>query len=172
MTPLNSGKVLTVEAYVMPEMSCISNKHPEVVKHDFPHLQDLWFSDVCQSNNELEVDLLIGADYLWNFQKGRTKPVAVETKLGWVLSGPLKGHASEDGVTAVNLIVHNEEDRQALDSEARKLWDLESLRIRVGDEVDESFEDNNRLTRERYSVKLPWKQGHDVLPTNYANSLS
>ena len=43
------------------------------------------------------IDLLVGADYLWHFQKGCTirgkydEPVDVETKLGWVLSGPLKG---------------------------------------------------------------------------------
>ena len=39
---------------------------------------------------------MIGADYLWYFQEGRTirgqrdEPVAVETSLGWVLSGPMK----------------------------------------------------------------------------------
>ena len=67
-----------------------------VIKNDFPHLRDLRFSHVCQSKYELEIDLLVGADYLWEFQKGRTvrgeakEPVAVETELGWVLSGPLK----------------------------------------------------------------------------------
>ena len=80
----------------MPDISHISNEHVEVVKNDFPHLCDLWFSDVCQSKDELEIDVLIGVDYLWEFQKGTTirggpeEPVAVHTELGWVLSGPLK----------------------------------------------------------------------------------
>ena len=75
----------------------ISNGHVEVVKNDFPHLCNLWFSDVYQSKEDLEIDLLIAADYLWEFQKGRTvrgeseEPVAIETELGWVLSGHLKG---------------------------------------------------------------------------------
>ena len=56
----------------MPDISHISNEHVEVVKNDFPHLRDLWFSDVCQSKDELEIDVLIGADYLWEFQKGTT----------------------------------------------------------------------------------------------------
>ena len=45
----------------------------------------------------LSIDTLIGSDYLWYFQDGETiqgeeahDPVAIKTKLGWVLSGPLK----------------------------------------------------------------------------------
>ena len=92
--PLQANCSLRLEAYVVPVISNISNEHVEVVKNDFPHLRDLWFSDVCRTKDELQIDLLIGSDYLWEFQKGRTvrggpeKPVAVETELGRVLSGP------------------------------------------------------------------------------------
>ncbi|CAB4010413.1 Hypothetical predicted protein [Paramuricea clavata] len=54
------------------------------------------------TKNVLEIELLIGADYLWLFQEGRTvrgksdEPVAVQTKLGWVLSGPLKSSSEDD----------------------------------------------------------------------------
>jgi hypothetical protein len=58
----------------------------------------------------LEIDVLIGADYLWQFQtsvarRGRPEdPVAVETELGWVLSGPLRARDIEKvGVAQVNL---------------------------------------------------------------------
>ena len=67
--PLRGGRVQALEAYVMPEISRISNEHVEVVKNDYTHLRDLWFSDVCQSKEELQIDLLIGVDYLWEFQK-------------------------------------------------------------------------------------------------------
>ena len=52
----------------------------------------------------------------------------------------------------------------------RKLWDLESLGIRVGDGVQEIFEDEIRFTGERFSVKLPWKQGHETLSNNFAKT--
>ena len=103
-----------LEAYVVPEISRTSNEHVEVVKNYFQHLRDLWFSDVCQSKEGLEIDLLIRADYLWEFQRGRTErgeseePFAIETELGWVLSGPLKRRYefSETGVQelSVNII--------------------------------------------------------------------
>ena len=53
--------------------------------------------------------MLTGADHLWQFQNGNIvrakadEPVAVETKLGYVLSGPLKGVAT--GEVHVNLMV-------------------------------------------------------------------
>ena len=60
----------------------------------------------------------------------------------------------------------------SLESTVGKLWDLESLGIKASDEVHESFENDISFIDGRYSVKLPWKQGHEPLPSNYANSLS
>ncbi|XP_022802638.1 uncharacterized protein LOC111340115 [Stylophora pistillata] len=45
--PLRANRSLRLEAYVVPEISNISNEHVEVVKNDYPHLRNLWFSDVC-----------------------------------------------------------------------------------------------------------------------------
>ena len=179
--PLQGDKTLQLEAYVVPEISHISNEHVEVVKNDFPHLRDLWFSDVCKTKEQLEIDLLIGADYLWEFQKGTTirgeaeEPVAIETELGWVLSGPLKRKESDSKQeVSVNFIAQDSAaiERASLESEVSKLWDLDSLGIKVSDEVHETFEDDIEFRNGRYSVKLPWKQGHNILPSNYANSLS
>ena len=68
--PLQANRSLMLEAYVVPVISNVGNEHVEVVKSDFPHLRHLWFSDVCRTKDELEIDLLIGSDYLWEFQKG------------------------------------------------------------------------------------------------------
>ena len=73
------------------------NEHVELRKKDYPHLQGLWFSDVCKDEEVLEIEVLVGADYLWGFKEGRTvrghtgEPVALHTKLDWVLSGPMRG---------------------------------------------------------------------------------
>ena len=187
--PLRCGKVLSLEAYVVPVISRIRNEHIEVVKHNFPHLKKLWFSDVNKTADELEVDLLIGSDHLWNFQNGRIirgepdEPVALETELGFVLSGPLKGKCTgENDDTASTLVSFVGTDRGEsisrdvrdgkLDDAVHRLWDLDSLGIKQSDEVCEAFQDNISFDGERYSVKLPWKVGHDTLPTNYELSLS
>ncbi|XP_046861891.1 uncharacterized protein LOC124455244 [Xenia sp. Carnegie-2017] len=66
----------------------------------------LWLSDVCKVNEELEVNVLVGADYLWSLQKGRImrgkqgEPVAIETVLGWVVSGPVGNTDKNQPATA------------------------------------------------------------------------
>jgi hypothetical protein len=49
------------------------------------------------------------------------------------------------------------------------LWDLDSIGIRVSDEVHETFENEISFNENKHSVKLPW---NDPLPTNYVNSLA
>lgn len=72
VSPVGGQKVIQIEAYVVPEISTIQNGHVELAKGECPHVKDLWFSDVCKGLDELEIDVLVGADYLWNFQKERT----------------------------------------------------------------------------------------------------
>lgn len=177
--PLQADRSLRLEAYVVPEISNISNEHVEVIKNDYPHLRNLWFSDVCQTKEELVIDLLIGSDYLWEFQKGRTvrgeseEPVAVETELGWVLSGPLKRKGLDSlQEVSVNFAACDSVVKDSLESAVSQLWDLESLGIKASDDVHESFESEIGFIDGRYTVKLPWKEGHEPLPSNYANSLS
>ena len=58
----------------------------------YTHLAGLDLADLSPDET-LQVDMLIGSDFYWDFITGRTirgrsGPVAVETTLGWVLSGP------------------------------------------------------------------------------------
>ena len=48
---------------------------------------------------------------------------------------------------------------------------FEALGINEKDKVHEEFLASISFTGSRYSVKLPWKEGHDKLPDNHANSL-
>ena len=160
VSPVGGQKGITMEAYVVPEISSIQNSHIELAKREYPHLKGLWFSDVCKGQEELEIDVLIGADYLWNFQRDSTirgepnEPVAVETELKWVLSGPMKGQPGAH-TTQVNFIKSSADDKVSLEGEVHKLWDLETIGIKgSGDEVQDEFRDIS-CDGERYSVKLP-----------------
>ena len=111
VSPVNGGERIKVNACEVPFISKgLKNHHVETMKFEFPHLEKLWFFNITQKKS-LEIDMLIGADHLWQFQNGnivRGKPdetVAVETKLGYVLPGPLKGVAT--GEVHANLMVQN-----------------------------------------------------------------
>ena len=93
---------------------------------------------------ELEVDVLVGVDYLWLFQNGRVlrgkpnEPVAIETELGWVLSGCVDlGSVEADERFEVKL-VRTENCGSRLDHLTTKFWDLESIGIRADEDENES----------------------------------
>ena len=64
VSPVGGQKVIKIEAYVVPKISSIQNGHVELARNEYLHLKDLWFSDVCKAQEELEIDILVGADYL------------------------------------------------------------------------------------------------------------
>ena len=183
LSPLRGGKSTIISCFVVDDITCIVNVHPEQVKKQYKHLSSLWFADVSRQEERLTVQVLIGSDFIWQFQEGESirggpnEPVAVKTTLGWTLSGPLKGKGLTNSEPInVNFIPSVAEKVPAncdiLKCEVNKLWDLDTLGIKPQNEVHEKLIDNISFTGSRYSVGLPWKAGHDNLPSNYANSLA
>ena len=180
LSPVGRGEIVKIQAYVVPDVSQVRNEHVEILKTDYPHLCDIWFSDVSKEKEILSIDALIGSDYLWYFQELETirgeeahDPVAVKTKLGWVLSGPLKGKTAE-GTVSINLNVSKSVAYPVggsnLEGEVKKLWDLETLGIREEESMHEPLFDNISFNGTRYSVQLLWKESHKELPTNFTTS--
>ena len=182
LEPLHNGKSVTVEAFLVDEISTISNVHVEEIKKNYQHLCDIYFSDVSRSEDLLEIDILIGANYLWSFHEGQVirggqqDPVAIKTVLGYVLSGPVKGknpyHCSGEFV-ALTLDPNpiSRKDMQSLNKDLHKLWDLETLGIRVDEDVHQKVIDDVSFNGQRYSVGLPWKAEHGPIPLNYNSAL-
>ena len=101
------------------------------------------------------------------FQKDRTlrgdpgKHVAVDTALGWVISGPVGLENLGEKDVRVNFVT-GEVNQDNLN----RFWDLEIIGIRSDTDVNDlSF------NGQRYSVGLPWRENHDPLHTNYDLSL-
>ena len=95
----------------------------------------------------------------------------METELGWVLSGPLKMQGTDSTSVAQVNFVAQRRDMESLERDVQKLWSFEALGINEQDKVHEEFLDSISFTGSRYSVKLPWKEGHDKLPDNHTNNL-
>ena len=87
------------------------------------------------------IDVLVGSDFYWAFVtreiiKTDHGPVAISSKLGWLLSGP-SDHTVKDAITHTQLsIVQNidypfsesEEDR--LLTAVKRFWEVESIGTR------------------------------------------
>ena len=147
------------------------------------HLMGLDLADVADGISSLPVDILIGCDHYWDLVtgsicRGKTGPIAIHTKLGWVLSGPTISatntlHSSTHMVTAHLLRVDTQLVESArLEEQLRSFWELESLGI-CGEEktLYDEFADNITFQEGRYEVSLPWKEFHDPLNDNYLLSM-
>ena len=150
------------------------------VQH-FKHLSTLDLADSGDVGNSTDINILIGADNYWRLvtgrlQKGRGRPTAIETKLGWVLSGPVPRFSSAD--TTVNFCSSHvlKVDAQSsvtnsteiMEQELKKFWDVETLGIRdIEPSLYEQFLKQVSFKDGRYCVQLPWKDPHPMLPDNY-----
>ena len=76
----------------------LSNQNSQyVLPQNYLHLRGL---NIANSNSKasFDVDLLVGLDFYYNFITGSVKrgqigePIAIESKLGWILTGPLKSN--------------------------------------------------------------------------------
>ena len=70
---LSGNNCVKIECIVVEDIAKISNCHAEIAKKKYPHLHNIWFSDVCRSDYALCVDVLIGSDSLWVFHQGETR---------------------------------------------------------------------------------------------------
>ena len=135
----------------------------------------------------LEISVLIDADYLWHFQEDEVRrgqpgePVALKTRLGWVLSGPSKGDSiflidCKQDITVnpvfVNKFLEFVPEPPKTEDDLHKLWDLDTVGIRPTNQVHTDIVDSIEFTGDRYRTKLPWKVGHKELSSNYSIAVS
>ena len=175
-------QVLQLELFVVP-LICepLSNQPIEFCKLEFQHLAHLQLADSCDGS-DMTIDILIRSDHYWEIAtseivRGKKGPTAINTKLGWVLSGPTdmttQDSSSVNVVTSHTLRVDTHLPiEEGLDSTLRRFWDLESIGIRNDDTtVLGDFSKRIAIDGGRYQVSLPWKETHAALPDNHQLSL-
>ena len=102
-----NGEPLTLSAVVIPHICDPVRMQPiSSSKNAYEHLSGLELANSGSITGELEIDILIGSVHYWRLVTGRvlrgvSGPAAVETRLGWVLSGPVEETPSE---TTINFV--------------------------------------------------------------------
>ena len=171
---------MEIQALVVPLICESLSSQPIAECRDYEHLADLNLADFANASDSLEVDLLIGSDLYWNLVTGRVRrgkdgPLAVHTKVGWVLSGPVEQEASSASLTLCTTSTPKIDTLSAndnLDDTLRRFWDLDALGItRDESSVYDKFTQRISFTGTRYQVCLPWKDDHPPLSSNYDLSL-
>ena len=90
--------------------SSVPNSHPEIQRKKYPHLKEIWFSDVS-GDNELLIHTILGVkDYAHirtrRILKGNQhEPIAEETTLGWTLMGEIQEDQRDRDRSSINVMV-------------------------------------------------------------------
>ena len=106
---ISSDLNVYLTAYTVPVICTrLQNQSIEVVYQSYPHLQDLKLADNFVDILDFDMDILVGSDSYWNLVTGEVRressgPVALNTRLGWVLSGPVDRPSSSPSI-AVNYV--------------------------------------------------------------------
>ncbi|XP_059062082.1 uncharacterized protein LOC131854916 [Achroia grisella] len=123
------------------------------------------------------VDILLGADLFWDLlDEGKIRlengPFIQNTKLGWIISGPIYTHTPKYSQVSCNFT-------HTLDSQLRKFWELEEL-PRVTNVLsieqracEERFTSTTTRTEEgRFCVRIPFKDSPKLLGESYSQALN
>ena len=96
-----------LSAYVNDVCQPLANQEINFAKENYPYLLDLELADFNHNNSSMDIDILIGADYYWQFIENHTirsdngaGPVALASKLGFILSGPIMSKLDETSSSA------------------------------------------------------------------------
>ncbi|XP_063436701.1 uncharacterized protein LOC134718141 [Mytilus trossulus] len=168
------GDHISVDVLIVPKIAAPLTTYIHTAK-TMPYLQHLRLAHAVNKDASFEIGLLIGADQYWNIVEDENirgeGPTAVRSKLGYLLSGPLKGtHSMNTNASMMNVIVSTK--REEFDLE--KFWKIETTGTENMDadfKFNREFQDvyektSIRYYDNRYFAKLPWKEDHPTLPLN------
>jgi len=152
---------LTVQALVLPRLTVYSGVS-SVLRREWSHLRGIELADPDFAGDD-RIELLLGADvYASILEPGlrrgnELEPLAQETRLGWILSGPV-GVTTSHAITAFHHCTADE----SLAALVRRFWEQEELCAspsalsREDQEAEDFFvRTHTREPDGRYMVRLP-----------------
>ena len=181
-----NSSVENIKAFVSEISYPLSGQNIAFAKQTFSHLRNIKLADDSKSDTPIDIDILIGSDYYWEFIEGKTikrgnpgEPVAISSKLGFVINGEIPKKLNSTSVLSTHVLKADIE-MNSTEKAFEKFWDIESLGIhdvdknKETDHVIKNFEQTVKFNdnSKRYEVKFPVKESHDVLADNYNLSKS
>ena len=174
-----------VNAFVVPVIcSPLSNQAIDFARDMYPHLRNLPLADCGDGTVDLEIDFMIGADFVHCFLldqvvrgKQPLSPVAILTRFGYVLSGPVEipsRNTCSSKITVSHVLKTDalliERDNE-LNEQLKNFWNRENLGVKNDSTISKSenvMEGKIKFKGERYEVSLPVKDEISTIPDNYS----
>ena len=142
---LSSTETIFVKCYVKDICKPIPNQYIKFTKNSYSHSKHLNLVDY-NDDRDLSVDILIASDYYWDIIKnevvrGESGPVAIKSKVGYILSGSFCNFAVPNSTAFVchTLKCSSEIATDTLDKTVQKFWDIEKIGIDENQSVYQHF---------------------------------
>ena len=143
-------------------------------------LDGLELADQADTEGTDSIDILIGSDHYWDIVTGEVVrgngPVAIHSRLGWLLSGPIQQNPPH---VICNLALQGpystptQGGQDELISNLQHFWHTESLGISEQSSAEKEFKAIIRydVSESRYVVSLPWTS-LEISSNNYKECLA
>ena len=160
--------VLVITSIAAPIQSSVSTS-----VRNKPYLQGLKLAHPVTSEHDYEISLLIGTDYYWSFIQDHIVrgegPTAQQSKLGYLLSGPVLSPPQEISSILLQLTSAIATPKEP---DLEQFWSIEAIGTTVNKSPDQSFLKTYQETcihqspTGMYVAKFPWKEVRPCLPSN------
>jgi len=171
-----TGEMIPLSVLVVPRIAAPLHSIATSKVHELPYLRGLTLAHpIMKEDIQFDISMLIGVDYYWKIVEDHIVrgdgPTAVQSKLGYLLSGPLTLSSSScyGTVTSMHIGIHNDPGN---DQTLARFWEIESSGTLPQEKTSDQFTNTylKSITRQddgSYVAKFPWKEDHAPLPSNY-----
>ena len=158
----NSREEIAIDVLIVPTIAVpLGNRQRDVTT--LPYLRGLNLAHPLTGEDIFSISLLIGADKYWDIVGNRVVrgdgPTAVQSKIGYLLSGPLPTSTTDTATDCIMNIITPPRDTYDLE----RFRKLETLGIQSEKDGESSeylatYQRNCTVFKDgRYSAQLPWK---------------
>ncbi|XP_052699402.1 uncharacterized protein LOC128176925 [Crassostrea angulata] len=168
-----TGEKIPMEVIIIPTIAAPIFNRARVNIRELSYLKGLKLAHPISSDEQFHISMLIGADYYWSIVGDRiirgNGPTAVESKVGYLISGPIHSSGKQHSG-----MFHILADHKVEEVDLEKFWKIESMGI---DDHSEEIKGKEKLLNfaatsidkedGHHVAKIPWKENSPCLPTNY-----
>ena len=164
-----NGTCMQISVLIVPKLAAPIRNSVRANLCTIPHLQNLPLAHPVTGDENFSISVLIEADYYWQDHVIRgPRPTAVQSKLGYLLSGPLQV-PQQDTTSSLHVTIFHSISESS--DEEVHFWNSEPIN-NTNKHLNDAFllqYMKNHISVHpdgTYSSRFPWKESHPLLPSN------
>ena len=167
-----AGDKVPISVLTVPFIAAPLKNSVRTSLENFPHLCGLNLAHPITNKHNFHISILIGADYYWSFVEDKIirgeGPTAQQSKLGFLLSGPMSLPTPQLHATTMTVATSEEPNLE-------RFWSVEEAGTSPtqSEQTDTAFIHHyqttciSQATDGTYTAQFPWKPVHPPFPPNF-----